>query len=105
MVQQTNLAQRDKNALQKYADDNDMLYQDLWVTAINAFFDTREDMLKRRVRVSYFAGATGDVVWNMKLPKSLVTKVQRVAKADFSSARRLYYTALMQFIDNHIPAK
>ncbi|MCP4336044.1 MAG: hypothetical protein GY785_25660 [Gammaproteobacteria bacterium] len=102
LVQQTSLAQQDKDDLQEYADQNQMLYQDLWVEAIDRFLETREGMLKRGVRVSYFAGATDAVAWNMKLPKSLVSKVKRVAKADYASARRLYYTALMQYMDQHI---
>jgi len=99
------LAARDKDALQKYADEQQMLYQDLWVEAINAFLKTREDLLKRGVRVSYLAGATDAVPWNMKLPDSLIDQVKDVAKADYATARRLYYTALMQFLDRHIDSR
>lgn len=102
VVQQTSLAQRHKNELQEYADREAMLYQDLWVKAINDFLETRETMLKRGVRMSYLASATDSVAWNMKLPKTLVKKVKRVANTDFASARRLYYTALMQFIAQYI---
>ncbi len=105
VVQQTSLAARDKDALQKYADEQQMLYQDLWVEAINAFLKTREDLLKRGVRVSYLAGGSDAVPWSMKLPDSLVDKVKDIAKADYATARRLYYTALMQFIDQHIDSR
>lgn len=106
VVQQTRLAKRDRDRLQKYADKNRTLYQDLWAQAINEFLDRRADMLKRGVRISYLAGTTRDgIPWTMKLPNSLVVKVKRVAKADYASARRLYYTALMQFMDQHIHQK
>ena len=105
VVQQTSMAARDKEDLQKYADEQQMLYQDLWVEAINAFLQTREDLLKRGVRVSYLAGGTDAVPWNTKLPDSLVDTVKDVAKADYATARRLYFTALMQFIDQHIHSR
>lgn len=104
VVQQTHLDRESKDKLQKYADKQDLLYQDLWIEAINDFLEKREAMRKQEQRMFYLAGGTAAVAWSMKLPKEVVAKVKRVAKADHASVRRLYYTSLMLYIDQHINA-
>ena len=79
-----------------------MLYQDLWVSAIDEFCKRRERMLKDGLRMPYWAGGADTIPWSMKLPEEVVDRVKRVAKEDSASARRLYYTALMQYITQHI---
>ncbi len=102
VVQQTRLERNHKEALQAYAGENGMSYQDLWTDAVIEFLQARAGLLKQGVRVSYLATPSHAIIWSTKLSREVVDEVNLVAQTDYSSARRLYYTALVHFVENHI---
>lgn len=72
------------------------------MAAIEEFMARRAQLVKQGLRVPYWAGGADTVPWSMKLPAEVVAQVKAVAKEDGASARRLYYTALMQYASQHI---
>jgi len=101
VVQQTSLEERYLEWFKTYAEKNNLLLQDIWVDAIERFLAHRKKLLAQGKFPAYLAAPVGSVPWSMKLPRAIVDRVAAVVSEDSTSARRLYYTALVHYEQEH----
>ncbi len=101
--QQTTIEPGHQEWLLNYARDNSILKQDLWQMAINNLLAHRMKEIKKGRTIRYPARSRGELVpWSVRLPKALVERVRTVIEEDQTSIRLFYYTALLDFIGDHM---
>lgn len=101
--QQTNIEPHNQKWLLKYADEHDILKQDLWQRAINNLLAYRLKVIEKGETPRYSARSRGELVaWSVRLPHPLVERVKAAVEEDQTSVRLFYYTALLDFIGDHM---
>jgi hypothetical protein len=88
--------------LKVHAVTNKKELNDIFDEAILEFFEEREEVKKKEHRApDYIASPTDSKDFNVRISKPLATKLEKVAKEDRATGRRLIYTGLLQYARRH----
>jgi predicted transcriptional regulator len=101
VVKQIGLPDEDQKKLKHYALDNDKEIQEVTDEAILEFFDGRDEKIKRKERPEYNLSPKDSELFSTRLDPKVAAKVDKVAKEDGATARRIIYTGLREFIKKH----
>jgi hypothetical protein len=76
--------------------------QEITDEAMTEFFEQRDDIKKKRDRApDYVHSPTNAKDFNVRLSKPIAAKVERVAKEDQATSRRLIYNGLLTYARRH----
>ena len=88
--------------LKMHALSNKRELQDITDEAILDFFHEREEIKKKEHRApDYIASPTNAKDFNVRISKNIAAKVEKVAKEDDATGRRLIYTGLLRYARRH----
>ena len=97
ITQQTKVDDALVVALRKLAKQQGVTLQALYADAVETFLRDRP----KTPAVLYLASPRSAGNYNLKLPVPLVRRAITLASEDSTSARRLYYTALVRYAQAH----
>jgi hypothetical protein len=76
--------------------------QEIADEAMQEFFHARDELRKKKDRPpDYVHSPTNAKDFNVRLSKPIATKVERVAKEDQATGRRLIYNGLLSYLRKH----
>ncbi len=97
ITQQTKVDDALVLALKKLAKEQGITLQALYADAVQRFLNERA----KTPTVLYLVSPRTGGNYNLKLPAPLVRRAITLATKDHTSARRLYYTALVRYAQAH----
>jgi len=85
--------------LKKHALEERKDLQEVFDEAILDFFEQRDEIKKKEHRApDYFVSPTDAKDFNVRVSKSIASKVDKVADEDAATGRRLIYTGLVTYV-------
>jgi predicted transcriptional regulator len=100
-VIQTAVSDELSGALKAHAALRNKLLYDVFIEAIEEFFQHRQMLQKRRQSVPYLISPKGARYFNVRIPEKLAQRVQSLADEDNVPARRFVYAALVHYAASH----
>ncbi|GEM_PF-4867903 len=100
ILQQTKAEPELVNAIKNYTKVHDEILQEVYAKAIKEFIDSFKNIAPGEHHPIFYASPSAGLTINLKLPEKLKNEAVQLATKEQSSARRLYYTALLRFALN-----
>jgi hypothetical protein len=100
ILQQTKAEPELVNAIKDYVKVHNKTLQEVYAKAVREFIDSFKNIAPDERHPIFYASPSAGLTINLKLPEKLKNEVITLAKREQTSARRLYYTALLRFALN-----